>query len=660
VEEAGMTEGTSDDSGRAPVAAPRARRRTVSVRLLVLLVALLPVLGMLAIAVSSSTRRNAERLAAAELDDDAAELVAIIDARAAAAGEEVSASVLAIGADLGVDGEELGERYDRDFLGELADARATVDADPILSTLPEVADQLAAVRGLRNGVDRGQVSFAELHVASRALTTALDEVWQERFRRRATHPDNDALPATINVRLSGLYAAFLALSSGADRAALTSFVLIGDPTEDDLVRLAEATGAFDAAMDMFPARIGPAATAAWRAHLERPAAQRFEAVLDDALAATLTGAESPLSGDVSRFGDAYIDGPDWAAGLTETVLGAAEDLRSLADAHAAGAARALWIRVAGAVAIAALSLAMAALAAQQVVPPIKRLEAAAHQVHEGRFDLEPMEVAGPRELADTAAAFNEMTSTLAAVEGHAVALADDPGAPLVGDRLPGRTGRALHVALNRLRSSMQAAEEHRRALEQAATHDGLTGLVNRSAALEVITRNLSLASREGGTVMALFIDLDGLKAINDRFGHATGDEALRRAAVALRSATRTADVVARFGGDEFVVSGIAHDVPAEVEAVAERVRAAVAAASIATPDGSLPLRCSIGMATARPGASAAALIDDADTAMYLAKRRGRDQAAWFDDVPRAMADAGAPPPPEVHHVLDVSVDPVER
>jgi diguanylate cyclase (GGDEF)-like protein len=258
---------------------------------------------------------------------------------------------------------------------------------------------------------------------------------------------------------------------------------------------------------------------------------------------------------------------------------------------------------------------------------------AAQAIHDGRFDLPPLEVAGPRELADTASAFNEMSSTLAAVEAHTVALADDPDAAVLGEALPGRTGRALQVALNRLRASMQAAEQNRLDLQQAATHDSLTGLLNRAAALEVVRRDLRRVGREGGAVAALFLDLDGLKVINDGHGHAAGDDALRMTADALRSSTRATDVVARLGGDEFLITGVVHDVPAEVEALAERIHESVAGQILRCETEDIALRCSIGVALAGASDTVDTLIHKADSALYDAKRRGRDRIAWYDGAP---------------------------
>jgi diguanylate cyclase (GGDEF)-like protein len=236
-----------------------------------------------------------------------------------------------------------------------------------------------------------------------------------------------------------------------------------------------------------------------------------------------------------------------------------------------------------------------------------------------------------------ARAFNEMSSTLAAVERHAVALAADIDAPVLREQLPGPTGRALQVALDHLRSSMQVAEQHRRELERAATHDGLTGLLNRAAAFEVVTRDLLRAERGGGRVVALYLDLDGLKPINDAHSHAAGDDALRLTAEALRSATRASDVVARLGGDEFLVAGVLGekgDDAAEAEELAERVREAVSARMVEVTEGEIPLGCSIGIAVAGWDTTVEALINEADRALLEAKRRGKDRISWWPGRPQ--------------------------
>jgi diguanylate cyclase (GGDEF)-like protein len=189
---------------------------------------------------------------------------------------------------------------------------------------------------------------------------------------------------------------------------------------------------------------------------------------------------------------------------------------------------------------------------------------------------------------------------------------------------------------------MRGAEQHRRELEEAATHDGLTGLLNRTAALAMIERDLAQAARAGGQVMALFVDLDGLKTINDEHGHAAGDDALQLTAEALRSTTRDGDVTARLGGDEFLVASIVGG-HVEVQLLAERIRAAVADQVLFGRHGPVSLHCSIGMAMSDAHVTTVdALIHRADSALYLAKGRGRNQVAWADATDTAAGASTRP------------------
>ena len=155
--------------------------------------------------------------------------------------------------------------------------------------------------------------------------------------------------------------------------------------------------------------------------------------------------------------------------------------------------------------------------------------------------------------------------------------------------------------------------------EEAARTDALTGLPNRRAFNEAFARALDAAGRRGQSVSLLVLDLDGFKLVNDRFGHAAGDEALVRVARALRGALRSEDEVFRWGGDEFAVLLPASGTQA-AELVAERVAACVSSIS----SGELQLRASIGV-TSSAGSTfdGAQLLLLADAAMYQAKAEGR-------------------------------------
>lgn len=164
-------------------------------------------------------------------------------------------------------------------------------------------------------------------------------------------------------------------------------------------------------------------------------------------------------------------------------------------------------------------------------------------------------------------------------------------------------------------ASMQAELEHR------ATHDALTGCVNRPTVLSVLDATLVAdAGTDGGGIAVVFVDLDDFKAVNDRFGHAAGDAVLAEVASRLRGVVRDVDVVGRIGGDEFLV--VCHDIDDADAAFALGARAASAIAepmtfgvSVVTPSAS------VGVAWSRAGSGedVEAIVARADRAMYATK-----------------------------------------
>ncbi len=180
-----------------------------------------------------------------------------------------------------------------------------------------------------------------------------------------------------------------------------------------------------------------------------------------------------------------------------------------------------------------------------------------------------------------------------------------------------------------LADRVSAIRRDKERAEHASAIDDLTGIPNRRSFDTVLAREWARAGRVDASISLIMTDLDWFKRFNDAFGHLAGDEALRRVASALSHAlNRPADVVARFGGEEFAVvlpdtdaSGALH--------VATALQAAVGALGIrlgpSPEDGMLSL--SLGIATARPplGADPAPLVASADRALYRAKERGRNR-----------------------------------
>jgi two-component system cell cycle response regulator len=178
----------------------------------------------------------------------------------------------------------------------------------------------------------------------------------------------------------------------------------------------------------------------------------------------------------------------------------------------------------------------------------------------------------------------------------------------------------------------------REALRQQATHDGLTGLLNRSSILEVLRTELARADRERNPVAVLMVDIDLFKPINDTYGHLAGDAVLREVSNRMKSAIRRYDAVGRYGGEEFIMVLPGCDGTAAWQQ-AERVRDAFASQQCQVGERSIPVTCSIGVSfhSAPFPADPDALIRSADAALYSAKHQGRNRvemAVSEGDLPR--------------------------
>ena len=193
-------------------------------------------------------------------------------------------------------------------------------------------------------------------------------------------------------------------------------------------------------------------------------------------------------------------------------------------------------------------------------------------------------------------------------------------------------GRVLLAQIEDV-TARRAAEQR---LTELALHDELTGLANRRLLIERCEQAFTRARSgrgESTSVAALFIDLDGFKPINDRAGHDTGDQVLIAVAGDLLTTLRPTDTVARVGGDEFVVLLERDDGLAYLRTVAERITTTIRR-QVTTDTDSLTLSASGGIARVdlahEPEVSPEQLLRRADSAMYRAKERGRDQYDVFD------------------------------
>lgn len=161
-------------------------------------------------------------------------------------------------------------------------------------------------------------------------------------------------------------------------------------------------------------------------------------------------------------------------------------------------------------------------------------------------------------------------------------------------------------------------------LRRIATTDELTGLLNRREFLERAEREFSRSLRYGHPVAFLMMDVDNLKVINDTYGHAAGDEALRRMAGQAQGCVRETDIFGRLGGDEFAMLLLETRAPEAVE-LAERVRGIMDEVELEFETGTAQLTVSIGVAARGAETSLDELMSRADRSLYRAKRAGRDR-----------------------------------
>jgi diguanylate cyclase (GGDEF)-like protein len=339
-----------------------------------------------------------------------------------------------------------------------------------------------------------------------------------------------------------------------------------------------------------------------------------------------------------EVGLSLIDGIDWALTVDQVPAAVTASVQDLAAA-AADAARSVERTTAllTLVAIAA-SMGAALLFGRSIVAPVRRLTDQATRVGRGDLQVEPLELSGPPEVVRASAAFNDVVDNLTLLERKTRALADcDFDDPSLAQPLPGLLGASLQRSVRVLSGSIIERQQLQQRLAHQANHDALTGLANRAQLVSALTDAHQRRRNGGGQadqVAVVFVDLDGFKLTNDRYGHAVGDELLKVVAQRMLGEVRREVLVTRLGGDEFVLvmpavsdwhepvalaRRIVHRLvePVEVEGHWIRVGASAGVALSGTDDDQArgPLD----------------LLRRADLAVYAAKHRNGEQVAVYDD-----------------------------
>jgi diguanylate cyclase (GGDEF)-like protein len=361
---------------------------------------------------------------------------------------------------------------------------------------------------------------------------------------------------------------------------------------------------------------------------------------------------STLRGQPGYGGDAVLDADIIAKtfrgyvvrdGLLDDLIDSATtSVRNEAQHLAASEERSLLSWVLGSLAMAIASIGIALWLARSISRPLKDLADYAQKVNEGNLDAQPSSRRnhGPRETRLAFATFTDLVANLQLLDAKTNALAHcDFEDPVLRQPLPGRLGRSLESSVALLSGSIIERDQLQTRLAHQATHDSLTGIGNRPAAISAIQAAMHRSARTGATIAVLFVDLNDFKAVNDSHSHRVGDEVLCQIAARLTVDLRQGDFVARLGGDEFVVVADGIDGVAEATELARRIIDTVVR-PIEFDGLSIRIGAAVGVALTLDGPEEPLrLLARADAAMYRAKCHDRSAIEIFDaDLQREMLE----------------------
>jgi diguanylate cyclase (GGDEF)-like protein len=563
--------------------------------------------------------------------DSSLTLDSYLRAQDAVLDEEVPTTAVAYAKTYGVPISQLDSLLRIDFVNELSSTRKEVNRQAVLSTDRSLAPYFANLLALRHRFDTGTVPYADVQRVFTQLNSHIQARAQNVVNQISAQADASSSLATQQ-RLRAFSATFAAFTSGNQQSGLLPSLLLQSTEPAQVRQLIEATEAYNISVQDFPKQLGPLARKAWRETATDPLTSTFNNSVELAIATGLRGGAAPYATDLAKSGAVFRANLTMVRSRTNLALAASSDLRQTTKVQEHSASVALYADLLWLILVLILAFLSVNILNRSVGRPLARIVMASRSVRAGDFDIPPLDVTGPKELSQATRAFNDMSSTLCAVQAHAVALsATNLDDPVLRTPLPGETGRALQETLTTLSESIHENQAQRALLAERATHDSLTGLLNRGAVIEFLDRDLASVHRDGTSLGILFIDLDGLKQINDTHGHEAGDAALVTIARALETTTRKSDAVARLGGDEFIVGRLGEFNPDGLTQLADRILRKVTGQIATIGDTQIVVSCSIGIAISEPlDTEIDSIIHRADMALYWAKVHGRGQAVWFE------------------------------
>lgn len=594
-------------------------------------IALIPLfgLGTFSAIVSTSSWKTAK--SRATLNENVRLVGALAATGSLLTRETFLVSALLYGEGYGIDAAGVGRLIGVDVPSALTDARAQVSdqfgrlpaGDPALLHRTELEQ-------LRRDVDARAGRPAELAQRYAALSTRysrlvdarLTEVSDRAIDVTGSADTQRSLTVLLNARSA-------AQASMAQLGSASNLVFSQGDGGQTMREVRQATASLDMARFELDRLATGATGEAWRTVSADPALQqnerRYTALGNGDVAAAR---RVPLP----ELATMFAQGLDRLGRYEGVVRIASDQAVSVSERERASALQTLRLALSGTALIVVLTLLLTVGMVRLVVHPLRRLRDHAQKVSTGALEDLGVEPLGPRELRDVETTFAEVVANVRTVEAQLAALAaGSPDDPVLRQPVPGRLGALLHDSVERLSRSMAEREAMAAALAYEARHDALTGLPNRVAAAEELTRALSRAQRAGSSVAVLYIDLDGFKHVNDNLGHGAGDAVLNGTAARLSECIRGGDFAARIGGDEFLVITEQAAAPGDVVELGRRIVAGLSE-PMAIGTGVTRVGASVGVAFAHDGETdGERLLGDADVAAYQAKASGRGRVEVFGE-----------------------------
>jgi diguanylate cyclase (GGDEF)-like protein len=540
--------------------------------------------------------------------------------------------------------QEMGTALAMAYAAQLTEPAPSATKPPVIppilaSSRADVDRRLARVDSLAPellGSFSRSLAAARASLALAAGTAKVDAEYSRLDAQLAMHQRQQG--ATLTDRAQDLggrnqmvaaLAALDALNATADSRSTQLLTLVdlahsgGHPTPATIARLAEATVLLKQAAEKLRTSPIPAIAQLWRSEARDPRALQADRAMGTYLAGVTPSGFDPLQ---TAANYAALTVPIWLGTLST----ADATLTEHASQTAHRASVTLWSTILIWLLCLLVVLAFALRASRSIGTPVRELALHAREVGRGRLPTREVRIRGPREVRQVTQAFQELTASMNLLEEKNLALAAmDWDSDALSKELPGQLGRSIDASVRVLSESVVERERHAQQLAYKATHDSLTGLPNRSAALVVAERALARTARSGSPIAFLYLDLDGFKSVNDTHGHRIGDELLKETCARMTAMARGGDVIARLGGDEFLI--VAEDTEvAEALALGRRLVEAVAA-PMELDHRRLEIGASIGISVSTDGTQTFDdLLGQADAALYRAKDAGRGRIELFD------------------------------